>query len=321
MSIAVVLCTYNGERYIEQQIEAIRSQTRLPDVLVVQDDGSSDSTVAIVQACTSRLPFPLQLHRNDRHLGFAQNFASAISNCKADVIVLSDQDDWWHAGRLAMIDAAFAALPDISAIFSDAEVVDQNLRSLGYGVLHAARVSSVEMGLVRRGNLLPVLLRRNIVAGMTLALKARRKDRILPIPRAAYHDEWIALISAAFGELHFIGERLVQYRQHAANQLGGRRLRIPERIKGILKHDADDSRRRLLVIQDLYDRLIAMRGADPTMVNEVKGKLEHLKTRTALPAQRLSRIQPVLNELTAGRYARYSFGWRTALRDIVSAAS
>src|SRR5437016_11017196 len=106
-TIGVVLCTYNGARYVRAQVNSILDQTRKPDVLLAFDDGSQDCTIAELEACIPRASFPLRVVRNGTNLGYLRNFEQGILSCDADIIVLSDQDDWWRPDKLEKIEAAF----------------------------------------------------------------------------------------------------------------------------------------------------------------------------------------------------------------------
>src|SRR5947208_14214106 len=101
-SISVAMCTYNGERFLKEQLESLAAQTRQPDELVVCDDRSTDSTPHIVEAFARAAPFPVRLEVNDRCLGSTKNFEHAILRCTGALIALSDQDDVWHPEKLAL---------------------------------------------------------------------------------------------------------------------------------------------------------------------------------------------------------------------------
>lgn len=92
-TISTAMCTYNGEKYLREQLESIARQTLLPNELVVCDDCSSDETVEIIQDFSRNAPFSVRLMINENNLGFAKNFEKAITLCSGEIIVLSDQDD------------------------------------------------------------------------------------------------------------------------------------------------------------------------------------------------------------------------------------
>jgi glycosyltransferase involved in cell wall biosynthesis len=316
MKIGIVLCTYNGERYLREQLDSILAQERLPDEVLVQDDGSSDRTLSILDSYAAKAPFAFNVVRNAQNLGFVRNFELAITRCSADVIAMSDQDDSWRSDKLKKMEQIFRSDTRISVLFSEAEMVDDRLAPLGHGVLQALRVSNADLARVRRHDFLPVLLRRNIAPGATMALRAERAAQMLPIPEGAYHDEWLTLVAASFNELGFCAEPLIRYRQHATNQLGARPANVLERIRKALRPISyKEDLRRLKVIENLHERAQAL-GCRPEARAEVKGKLDHMRMRTSLSPSRLHRAGPIVRELVSGRYLKYS-SWRGAVRDLV----
>src|SRR5688572_17357597 len=127
LSLSVALASFNGERYIAEQLKSIAQQARLPDELVVSDDASTDNTPEIVLEFARHAPFPVQFFQNSERLGSTRNFEAAIRACKGDIIFLCDQDDVWYPNKVALIEASFINNPSAGAIFTDADVVDENL--------------------------------------------------------------------------------------------------------------------------------------------------------------------------------------------------
>src|SRR5919199_6162917 len=119
--VSVAMCTYNGERYLQEQLDSIAAQTCLPDELVVCDDRSSDRTLEIIQIFKSKVSFPVHLHINPENLGTIKNFEKAISLCTGDIIVLSDQDDVWKPHKVETILQAFAKNTKAGYVFSNAD--------------------------------------------------------------------------------------------------------------------------------------------------------------------------------------------------------
>ena len=95
MKISVAMCTFNGSRYLEEQLGSVAQQSLSPFELVVCDDGSTDATVEIVHRFALRSPFPVYLHQNVTNLGSTRNFEQAIQLCRGEAIALCDQDDYW----------------------------------------------------------------------------------------------------------------------------------------------------------------------------------------------------------------------------------
>ena len=106
-SVSVAMATYNGEAYIHEQLESLASQTLLPAELVVTDDRSSDRTLEVVESFARNAPFPVRIYRNDRNLGFADNFFNAAARCNGDLIAFCDQDDKWLDHKLSVCSEPF----------------------------------------------------------------------------------------------------------------------------------------------------------------------------------------------------------------------
>src|SRR5437868_6261824 len=117
MKISVALCTYNGEKYLPDQLASYLKQERLPDELVICDDGSSDNTVEIIKRFATEAPFPVQLHVNENNLGSTKNFEKAFQLCQGEIITPSDQDDVWHEKKLLQLERAFKEHPQIGLVF------------------------------------------------------------------------------------------------------------------------------------------------------------------------------------------------------------
>ena len=131
MRLSIALCTYNGSAYLSEQLESLAAQTRTPDELVVCDDNSTDGrTVEMVRAFARNSPFAVRFSVNRKTLGPKKNFQRAIARCQGDVIFLCDQDDVWEPNKLARIEETLLAAPEAGFVFTDAEVVDEDLRIL-----------------------------------------------------------------------------------------------------------------------------------------------------------------------------------------------
>lgn len=236
--LSIAMCTYNGEKYLQEQLESIAWQTRLPDELVVCDDGSIDNTVEILNAFATIAPFPVHIFVNDINLGSTKNFEKAISLCKGDIIALSDQDDVWYADKLMCIERVFLDSAEVGLVFTDADVVDDKLNAIGYSLWQAINFNKRKQKKVLDGKALELLIKGNFVTGATMAFRSKYKDIILPIPddlllRVWVHDGWISFLIAAVGSITLIPKSLIKYRQHSNNQVGLRDV-IGKNIMSIL---------------------------------------------------------------------------------------
>lgn len=301
--ISVVMCTFNGERYIGAQLDSIGAQGWLPDELVVCDDGSSDGTVAAVEAFADRVAFPVHLHRNPSTLGVAANFSRAIGLARHDIIVLADQDDVWRTDRLSTIEAALAD-GAAGAVFSDADVIDEEGRPIGRRQWDVDGFTPRERERFRHGHHVDVLLRHNVVCGATLAIRDSVRPAVLPVPDGARHDYWIALVTGALGGLAMVDTPLIGYRVHGANQVGSA-ARWP--WQRLAQRSARSFGDELVEFVALRGRLESA-GVARDVLEAVDAKIGHLRVRTSLPKSRLRRLPSCTAELLRGHYHRYGRG-------------
>lgn len=316
MTVSIALCTYNGARYLQEQLDSIAAQTRLPDEMVVCDDGSTDETVPILQNFAAHAPFPVQVVVNPSNLGSTQNFAQAISLCRHDLIFLSDQDDVWRADKIETMHAVFAAQPEVGLVFTDADVVDEHLQPQGRRLWAHSGFGLREQRLVEQGKAFDLLRERILVTGATLAFCGNLRPLLLPFPRdaAVIHDGWIALMSSAVSKVAFLEMPLVLYRQHEEQQIGASAARpafLPEGHYQAHVRQLHEAASRLSSFSEEW----ASSGI-PGKVVALHAKAAHIQTRLSLPRRRVQRLSFVLSELIKRRYHRYSNGWRSAARDL-----
>jgi hypothetical protein len=323
--ISVALATYQGARFLEQQLDSIAAQATPPDELVVSDDGSADETVALVDQFAARAPFPVARHVNDRRLGPARNFEAAIRRCRGDVVALADQDDVWLPQKLARLRAAFAAAGSIGLAFSDCELIDEQARPLGTTGWTAIGLRARDREAIDHDDAFRVLVARQhraggTVTGATMAFRAAVTDLAFPLPDAVagsgkglLHDGWIALAAAAVAPVGLVPESLVRHRQHPGQEIG---MTGGRRTAGSTAGGRDAS---IAWMRELRSRLVARAAAEPRAAASVAvldGWLRHFDVRDSLPAARLRRIPVVGRELVSGRYHAYSSGLRSAARDL-----
>jgi glycosyltransferase involved in cell wall biosynthesis len=314
LSLSVALASYNGERYIGEQLDSIARQTRLPDELVVSDDASSDSTPAIVREFAQRAPFPVRFLQHER-LGSTRNFELAITACQGDIIFLCDQDDVWYPDKIAVTEAAFINKPEAGAVFTDADVVNENLQPLGSRLWRFFRFKSSEQAQLAAGDALGVLLRHPVATGATMAFRSSFRDFLLPIP-PTWHDAWIALLIGATSHLVALPTPLIAYRQHGHNQVG-----IPRPGRNRDKTVADIYGRQLLLYETAQARLLTFGDRFPIGaqgINRFNEKLIFLRAGAALPLSRWRRLPGALRELLLLRYHSYARGLSTFCRDLLA---
>src|SRR5713101_1115880 len=129
--VSVAMCAYNSSRYCEEQLESIASQSRLPDEVVICDDGSVDDTPSILERFRKEAPFDVRVYKNETNLGVAKNFEKAITLCSGDIIALADCDDIWRRDKLEWICGVLKDHPEAGYAFSDGELIGPDGTALG----------------------------------------------------------------------------------------------------------------------------------------------------------------------------------------------
>ncbi len=220
MKISIAMCTYNGERYIAEQIRSILNQTLKPDEILICDDLSTDNTKNILKDFASKYP-NIKLIFNEKNLGFVKNFEKAISLCSGEIIFLSDQDDVWEKEKIKKMIDAFRQFPKKSYIFSNADAFNEN-KKLNYTLWDSVNFNSEKQRKFNDGYQKEQLLRNSFIYGSTLAFRANFKKHILPISSEFYHDNWIVLILSFLDNNagKFIPESLIKYRVHSSQSIG-----------------------------------------------------------------------------------------------------
>ncbi len=308
--LSVALCTYNGARFLEPQLDSYLAQTRLPDELVVCDDGSTDGTLAMLASFEKRASFPVRIVRNEARLCPTKNFEKAIGLCTGDLIATSDQDDVWMPEKLALCEATIASDSRRGLVFTNAEVVDEDLRSRGHQMWDSIRFGRLARRRVRRGQAFEVLLRQWLVTGATMMFRSEYRPFILPIPENWIHDAWIAFIIGALAQVGFVERSTIKYRQHAAQQIGGKKLtwrEIYEKAREVGPPHLRLANERFLLARERL-RSFASHVRDPGLLHLVDEKVEHQRRRLAIAeaSSRWQRVVWTLVELWRGGYSRYS---------------
>jgi glycosyltransferase involved in cell wall biosynthesis len=317
LRISVAMCTYNGDRFLRDQLDSIAGQERLPDELVVRDDSSSDGTVEILRAFASSSRFPVRCMINERNIGSTKNFENAIASCSGNIIVLADQDDIWHPAKLARVENIFSSSPRIGAVFSDAEVVDENMKDLGYRLWEAAGFDSRMQRRFLKGNAIEILLKNNVATGATMAFRADYIKLLLPIPTGWVHDCWIALLVSFLADLEMIPDPLIRYRQHPDNQIGGRKYGFVGKISRSLEIDSN----AYLSVADNYKLAYERVSGFGNCIHRdklrlVAEKANHFYVRSKYSNHIWLRVSAATKEFLSLRYHRYSLGTNSFARDL-----
>ena len=238
----ILLATYNGSRYIIEQLESIACQTLLPVRILLSDDGSIDNTVALVEAWSIQHNIPIDfLQRDSGRLGSCKNFERLLSRSTAPYIMFSDQDDIWHPYKaeryieeMHLVESRFT--PDVPIIIhSDLQLIDH----VG-GHIHDSFFTY--QGLTPHRNDTFSIAMQNIVTGCACMVNRSAIRYSLPFPsHTVLHDWWLALTASYFGHITYISFPYVSYRQHDHNVVGAQSIYqlFLQRIIGLLTLSID----------------------------------------------------------------------------------
>ena len=224
----IVMSCYNGDRFVKEQIESIQKQTLKDWTLLVRDDGSADDTVPLVDELARRDPRIVRISDGRGRLGPAASFGVLLERAfaaGARYVSLADQDDVWHPDKLqrglALLRAREAVMgTDVPLlVHSDLTVVSEDLVLIHPSFLRFQGLLHVEDNPIRQ------LLVQNFVTGCSSVVNRALLGCALPFPSILMHDWWLALCAGALGEILFLPEATLLYRQHAANTVGATGLR------------------------------------------------------------------------------------------------
>lgn len=317
MGVSVAMATHNGARFLSQQLESIAVQTRRPDELVVADDASEDGTRELLARFARTAPFEVRVEGAQSALGVTQNFERALVRARGELIVLADQDDVWRPEKISVLASSFERDRAATLIVSDAEVVDESLRSLGYSMWNAMGFSPRERSEVRRGRAFAILLRHNFVAATVAAIRRAALERCLPFPRLhSAHDYWLGLILSAAQGMRIEERLLSSYRVHGSNLIGIRKLGLMQTVllarrQGVERHFA----RNLGLFLALRSRIATESTTTARDLALLDEKIEHCRARGAMDVSVGRRLRSVAREAVSGRYGRFSYGFRSIAQD------
>ena len=312
--ISVALCTYNGEHFIQQQLDSIARQTRLPYELVICDDRSTDRTLEIIANFVAQVPFPVSVHVNPEQLGSTRNFDKAMRLCRGEYIALCDQDDRWRSDKLSRLGELLDRDPTLGVVFSDASLINDASAIVGASLWKAFHFGGREqMAFQRRPG--DLMMRHNVVTGATVLLRRSLLDHFAEVPRSWVHDAWLVWMGIFWMKVLAVDEPLTEYRLHASQQLGIGGGSIRMRLRMIRNKQRDRYR---AVTREFEDLLAYVEKSGTLLMQEswsdaLREKIRFFRARGAAPAGLVGRIGFIARE--AANYGRFDRR-RTMLKDL-----
>lgn len=314
-TVSVAMCTFNGARYLPQQLESILQQTSLPDELVVCDDGSEDHTLAVLSAFAERSPFPVHIHQNAERLGFSRNFAKCIGLCTGELVVLTDQDDEWTPNRIAQTRKAFAAEASTTFTYSDAPLMDGEGHDLGSSIYSNFPIMPADRERFEQGtHLLPVISRWGFIYGCTMAFRARYRPLLLPIPETWSHDEWVTLVLSSLGTSKRL-QPVTRYRQHSIQSVGVGDWTFQGHLRMAKTRDREAYDAEIRHYEFALTAAQAHRELEAVLVPVLRDKLDFLRRRQQLRTGGMTSFPTLLKMVLKRDHWRFGAGMRSAVKD------
>lgn len=308
MKISIALCTYNGSKYLIDQLESLKNQTLKADELIVCDDCSTDDTIEILKKYKDILN--IKLFINDSNLGVTKNFEKAISLCSGDIIFLCDQDDIWESRKIEKMSKIFDD-KNIGVVLCNGMVIDQNDKQIkNYTLWNSFGIDKID----RKNFNVNALIDKNLFTGMAMAFRSCLKQYILPISKNACHDEWISLICTYKSKIYFLEEKLVKYRIHEKQKIGIIYIKsLYEKYKFVEKYRISDIETERDKVHDFIEKFQQL-NADKNFIIKLRNKEKLFQYRATKSRFRLFIL---LWQLIIGKYHLYTNGkFNTFIRDI-----
>lgn len=240
-TVEILMATYNGEKYLYEQIESILNQSYENWILLIRDDKSEDSTVSIIEEYEKKDSRIRLLRDRKGNLGFVKNFEELLKNSQEEFVMFSDQDDYWEKDKIKNYiqilqkDEKLSQIPLL--IHSNSFICDKELKIVKEKFVDSSIASE------KNGN---SYFFSYVVQGSTVMINRKLKEICIPfLSSVTLHDRYFHLISEFFGKRIFIDKSLMKYRQHMNNEIGARR----NILQKILKKRYFDTKDRDLIIE------------------------------------------------------------------------
>lgn len=315
MKISIAMATYNGAKYLQEQLDSFAAQTWLPDELVVSDDGSTDETTGILERFSEAAPFRVQIFRNPRPVGVRANFSAALERCGGDYIFLSDQDDVWFPEKIKRM-LAFSEDNDRPLL----TVCDTRFGSADLTVLGGAKLDYVRKVKGRP--------EASHIMGCCTMITREFAELALPIPDIPMnHDNWLHDFAERLGGRYVMNDVLQLYRRHGTNvsQSVMSDEKSYGRLSFVKSHLVEQSTGKLSARVEM---LVAMRERlnqkgvafyEDEVKKAIEGEIRAVENRLSLAKMgRLRRVPASIKMLWTKQY-RYFSGFASWAKDLLRA--
>jgi glycosyltransferase involved in cell wall biosynthesis len=218
--VSIALATFNGARFLPQQLESLARQSLPPLELVVGDDGSTDETLSLLAAFAQQAPFPVRVEQNPVPLGYGANFVAIAGRCQGELIAFCDQDDVWEPRKLEVMTAWFDK-PEVMLAHHNAVITDEAGRALG--LVYKKNLPSRVYAPLATDPWWPVHGHAEVMRRQLLTFAPYQPQTLEPLDQrcAMPHDRFFFFWATVLGQIAYEKTPLVAYRQHGGNLFGG----------------------------------------------------------------------------------------------------
>ena len=269
-TISICIATYNGEKYLTEQLDSLANQTIQPYEVILQDDCSSDNTVKIAKTYQDRLN--LKIFVNEINLGFTKNFESVLSKATGDFIAPCDQDDIWESDKLELL---LTNIGNSSLIYSNSLLVDQDGQSLNMTL-------SEKLGnqFINSDSALNFLY-ANCISAHAMLFRKDLLKYIFPFPQYSYFDAWIGAIAASAHGVKYINKNLVLYRQHNTNVLANKKKTKQSLLEKVIlkKEKKMISNKNMISLVEEFLRISVLSKKEQELLENLSQQLEEFEVR------------------------------------------
>lgn len=313
MSYEVIMATYNGERYVREQVESILAQTVKPSRIIIRDDGSTDKTLTILHDLKAESEINIDIVHDGLNLGYIKNFEKMTEYVASEFVFFSDQDDIWVENKAETVLAIFSKQHHANVVFSDAWLINNDMIKLGTLWQHVNFTpASGDIALEK-------ILINNVVTGATMAVRKSFLDAVTPFPPKIPHDYWLASNACALGSLVPVEEKLILYRQHENNQIGAKKSTFSGKLSAAF--DSKKRNKRIAHYREIYDLVHALRQSQQTpeinaTFEEILNYLDCVNAIYRGGIYESAERKGLLSALSSASYKKYSTK-RSIVRDLL----
>ncbi len=312
MKISVVMCTYNGEKYIKEQLDSILNQTYKADEIIVCDDNSGDRTVEIANSILSGVSVDYRIVVNEIQKGVADNFFNGLKLAIGDYVFTCDQDDIWFPDKIETFVCEIEKSQKL-LYFSNGAIADSNGKAIGIDLW---KTLTFETGMLKKNTYFELLINRCLVTGAAMAVSKELITMIDYVPEGWLHDGWFAIRAALMNSLQAIDKETFLYRQHGNNVIGAGKTSFWGKVCTWLEN--------IKVMENVRrDRYLRYKAVLPVCDKELLPKLNECvgfwsDMDSISKVTRIKAVYIVLRNFVKGNYKKYYAGSRAALRDMIS---